>query len=398
MTKYTFFILLLTLVFSFSFCKKTEEKSKEQISTPVIPPAQRGMCYNPGINNPKAYINDDILKEIESIKLSPAALNDTTNMVWIPAGEYQMGADAPINLDPIAYGNQPRDDEYPKHNTLVDGFWMDKTEVTAGQFRKFVEATGWITIAEREVDLEDIMKQLPKGTPPPSPDLLRPSSLVFHYPENKNQSQYSVNDWWQFKKGANWRQPQGPVSPSGNNEDFPVVQVAWYDAMAYCKWAGKRLPTEAEWEYAARGAENNKLFPWGNEDIAIGAIKANFWQGEFPVENKVTDGFERLAPVASFPPNAYGLFDMSGNVWEWCSDWYHSDYYACKAENKLINNPTGPTSSFDPFQPGSTQKIMRGGSFLCNESYCSGYRVAARMKSSPDTGLEHTGFRGVREN
>ena len=390
--KYLLYLSLLGVIFS--SCKKVEQTSEDKTSASEIP-SPDVMCYNPGLNHPKAYINVAILKEIDKIEVRQNKYADTTNMVWIPSGTYQMGADAPVNLNPNAYGNQPRDDEYPKHTAKVNGFWMDKTEVTMEQFRVFVKATGWVTIAERKVELEDIMTQLPKGTPPPSPDLLEPASLVFHYPKNKNQSEYQVSDWWQFKKGANWRQPQGPEVQSAYHDQFPVVQIAWYDALAYCKWAGKRLPTEAEWEYAARGGKGNQLFPWGNEDIAIGIEKANFWQGEFPVENKVEDGFERLAPVASFLPNGYGLYDMAGNVWEWCADWYHADYYACKAENNLLNNPQGPESSFDPYQPGNAQKIMRGGSFLCNESYCSGYRVAARMKSSPDTGLEHTGFRGV---
>ena len=205
-----------------------------------------------------------------------------------------------------------------------------------------------------------------------------------------------MGDWWTFAKNANWRQPYGPDNPMKLDENAPVVQVSWYDAIAYAKWAGKRLPTEAEWEYASRGGLENKVFPWGNEMMNDTAFPANFWQGEFPVRNDKLDGFERLAPVKSFAPNGYGLYDMAGNVWEWCSDWYHYEYYQCVEEKGNNDNPKGAKISYDPSFPDTPQKVSRGGSFLCNDSYCSGYRAASRMKSSADTGLEHTGFRCVR--
>ena len=305
-------------------------------------------------------------------------------MVWIEGGTFQMGGD----------NDQARKDEFPKHKTKVEGFWMDKTEVTNAQFQAFVAATGYLTTAEQTVDIEEIMAQLPPGSPRPNPEDLAPFSLIFQKPASGSNPNYQ--NWWLMVKGANWRQPQGPGSSIQDKLDHPVVHISWYDAMAYAKWAGKRLPTEAEWEYAARGGAAGKLYPWGNEDINGDKALANFWQGNFPYENKVTDGFKKLAPVAQFPANPHGLYDMAGNVWEWVSDWYHSDYYQHKVSNGCIENPTGPNSTFDPMNPTLPQKVIRGGSFLCNDSYCSGYRVAARMKSSPDTGLEHTGFRCVR--
>ena len=272
---------------------------------------------------------------------------------------------------------------------------MDATEVTNAQFKAFVDATGYVTTAEQKVSLEEIMSQVPEGTPPPPEEALEPFSLVFKIPDYPKQ-EYTVMDWWGVTKGANWRQPQGPGSDIKGKENHPVVHISWYDAMAYAKWAGKRLPTEAEWEYAARGGRQKTIYPWGNEHVDTGVSKANYWQGEFPLTNEEKDGFLRAGPVKSYDPNPYGLYDMAGNVWEWTADWYHSDYYTYKIKSGMRENPCGPNSSFDPLNPSTPQKVVRGGSFLCNESYCSGYRVAARMKSSPDTGLEHTGFRCVR--
>lgn len=306
-------------------------------------------------------------------------------MVWINGGEFMMGSD----------DNEGRSDEYPQHKVNVTGFWMDATEVTNAQFKKFVEATGYITLAERKPDWEEIKKQLPPGTPKPADSLLMPASLVF-VPPAHNVSLDNVAQWWRWVKGASWKHPQGPNSNIIGKENYPVTQVAYEDALAYCKWAGKRLPTEAEWEYAARGGRQNR-YAWGNEDVEAGKPKANTWQGSFPVNNTGWDGYERAAPVKTFYPNGYGLYDMSGNVWEWCSDWYRPDYYN-ELKNKMVVNPQGPDNSFDPDEPTVPKRVVRGGSFLCNASYCKGYRVASRMKSSPDTGLENTGFRCVASN
>ena len=307
-------------------------------------------------------------------------------MVFIKGGTFMMGGD----------NSQASADEYPKHKVEVSGFWIDATEVTNAEFAKFVKATHYITTAEKKPDWEEMQKTLPPGTPKPPDSLLVAASLVFH----QTSGPVDLNDysqWWRWVKGADWKHPEGPGSNIIGKENYPVVQVSWYDAMAYCKWAGKRLPTEAEWEFAARGGLENQIYPWGNESINGGKPKANSWGGKFPYYNDDKDGFVKLAPIKSFMPNRYGLYDMAGNVWEWCSDWYDADYYKSFG-NTIAINPKGPEKSNDPMEPYTPKRSLRGGSFLCNDSYCSGYRVARRMKSSPDTGLEHTGFRCVRDS
>lgn len=304
-------------------------------------------------------------------------------MIFIQGGEFLMGA----------ADNEGMPDEYPQHKVKLESFWMDATEVTNAQFKKFVDATGYITTAEKIPDWEEIKKQLPPGTPKPADSLLIAASLVFT-PPSHSVPLNEVSQWWSWAKGASWKHPQGNGSSIAGKENYPVVQISWIDAMAYCKWTGKRLPTEAEWEFAARGGIKNNKYFWGNEDIERGKPKANTWQGNFPNKNTEWDKFVRAAPVKSFKPNAYGLYDMAGNVWEWCADWYDESYY--KSVNTKINiNPTGPLQSNDPMEPTVPKRVVRGGSFLCNASYCKGYRVSARMKTSPDTGLEHTGFRCV---
>ncbi|MCB0666174.1 MAG: formylglycine-generating enzyme family protein [Saprospiraceae bacterium] len=334
--------------------------------------------------NGQNFLVDEYMQAINEIQPSEAG-PDTSGMVRIEGGSFEMGDDQ----------NQARADEMPKHLVKVHSFWMDKTEVTNAQFAAFVEATGYQTIAEREIDVEEMMKQLPPGTPPPDPELLKPFSLVFQA-QKPGRPVYYPSEWWQMVPGANWKHPQGPDSDLKGRENHPVVHIAWYDAMAYCKWAGKRLPTEAEWEFAARGANNNRIqYPWGND--SINPQKANYWQGEFPIANQIEDDYLRTAPVAHFSPNPLGLYDMAGNVWEWTADWYHFQHYFQEAKDVMAVDPTGPEKSFDPDEPTVPKKVIRGGSFLCNDSYCSGYRVSSRMKSSPDTGMEHTGFRCVMD-
>lgn len=308
-----------------------------------------------------------------------------TAMVLIPGGTFDMGGD----------NEQASADEYPKHPVKVDSFYMDVTEVTNAQFQKFVTETGYVTTAERKPDWEELKKSVPPGTPKPPDSVMVAAALVFKQ-GNGPVDLNDYNQWWSWVAGASWKHPEGPNSSIIGKENFPVVQVSWYDAMAYCKWAGKRLPTEAEWEYAARAGLSKNIYPWGNEHVNTGAPKANSWEGKFPYLNEQRDGFLKYAPVKTYNCNKYGLYDMAGNVWEWCSDWYDHDYYQSVAGSTSVN-PGGPEKSFDPQDPHTEKKVLRGGSFLCNDAYCSGYRVARRMKSSPDTGLEHTGFRCVRD-
>lgn len=317
--------------------------------------------------------------------IQPAAETTTDGMILIPGGDFDMGGD----------NKQASADEYPKHRVQVAAFYMDITEVTNAQFRAFVEATGYLTTAERKPDWEAIKTSLPPGTPKPPDSVLVAASLVFQQtagPVNLND----YNQWWRWQKGADWKHPQGPNSTIEGKDHYPVVQVSWDDAQAYCQWAGKRLPTEAEWEFAARGGLTNAIYPWGDEPVNTGKPKTNSWEGKFPYFNEQKDGFVKAAPVKSFAPNGYGLYDMAGNVWEWCADWYDAGYYKTGAGKTLVN-PKGPAKSYDPEDTYTQKRSLRGGSFLCNDSYCSGYRNARRMKSSPDTGLEHTGFRCVKD-
>ncbi len=325
-------------------------------------------------------------KDQDSMAVNDAVADPgNAGMVKIPGGTFMMGAN----------NNQASPDEYPRHKVTVNGFWMDETEVTNRQFAEFVEATGYITTAEQKPDWEELKKELPPGTPKPDESLLVPASMVFR----PSEGPVNLNDygqWWEWKVGANWKHPHGPGSDIIGMDDYPVVHISWYDAMAYCKWAGKRLPTEAEWEWAARGGLTDNIYPWGNEAVDAGQPKTNSWDGTFPYDNTNRDGFFYTAPVRSFSPNGYGLYNMAGNVWEWCSDWYRADYYEMVLRPEGIVNPQGPADSFDPEEPYAKKKTIRGGSFLCNDGYCSGYRVSRRMKTTPDSGMEHLGFRCVK--
>jgi formylglycine-generating enzyme required for sulfatase activity len=300
-------------------------------------------------------------------------------MVWIPGGEFLMGSTA-------------FEDALPVHRVRVDGFWMDRTEVTNAAFAKFVAATGYKTVAERVPVPDDFPAHL---RPKLRPAMLVPGSLVFRPPPVcPPEGCKDCDQWWEYVPGADWRHPQGPDSNLDGLDEHPVVHVSWEDAQAYCRWAGKRLPTEAEWERAARGGEQHQAFYWGEELTPGGIWKANIWQGKFPCENTALDGYTGTAPVGSYAPNPYGLVDMSGNVWEWCSDWYRPGYDAHPAELRI--KPQGPPSSIDTHGNGEPKRVQRGGSFLCSDAFCSRYRAGARMQGEPHTGQNHSGFRCVK--
>ena len=323
---------------------------------------------------------------------SPSAREDVTKqemsgMVLIPAGEFIMGTD-----DEESY-----DHERPAHRVKVKTFWIDETEVTNKQFDEFVQATGYVTVAERKPSWEDLKVQLPPGTPPPPDSILVPGSLVFFQPEHP----VTLNDysqWWKWEKGANWKHPEGVGSTLEGKWNHPVVHMAYEDAAAYCDWAKKRLPTEAEWEYASQGKnQKQQRYSWGSELAPNGKLMANTFQGSFPMRNLKEDGFETTSPVKSFPPNDFGLYDMIGNVWEWTSDWYDVNYFQTLSRNALSDNPKGPDKPNDPLEPYSRKRVTKGGSFLCASNYCTNYRPTARQGTSFDSGQSHLGFRCVRD-
>lgn len=324
--------------------------------------------------------------EISVVKDKPENVIAPEGMVWISGKVYEQGA---VVEDTIAMQH-----EKPAHTVAVDGFFMDITEVTNAQFAKFVAATNYITKAERALDWEELKKQVPPGTPKPHDSILQPGSLIFKKTKERVQNFYDYSQWWVWKIGANWQHPYGPKSSIKGKENHPVVHVTYEDAMAYCKWANRQLPTEAQWELASRGSLERKSYNWGGTDTGLHE-KANTWDGRFPDSNSGVDGFEGSAPVRSYPANSYGLFDMAGNVWELTRDWYHVEYYQQLKDQGIVKNPQGPDLAFNPNNTRVQEKVLRGGSFLCHKSYCASYRNSARMANTLDSSAEHIGFRTI---
>ena len=359
------------LVAALSGCSRKPESQ----ATPAAPQANEAGSKNPSFGP-------------TTTNSIPAPTPVPEGMVWIPGGEFSMGSDAEgESLCSIAGVTR---DAVPIHRVEVDGFWMDVTEVTNAQWEKFVNATGYKTVAEIAPTKEEF------PTAPPE-NLIAGSTVFAPTPQPVKLDNYF--QWWSYLAGAQWRHPTGPESDLKGREKYPVVQVAYPDAEAYATWAGKRLPTEAEWEFAARGGKAGQLYAWGDELKPEGKFQTNIFQGKFPVEGGDTgeDGFKGIAPVAQYAPNAFGLYDVAGNVWEWCSDWYRVDTYArLKLEGGVARNPRGPESPYDPAEPAEKKRVHRGGSFLCTSVYCTRYMVGTRGKGEVTTASNHLGFRCVR--
>lgn len=297
--------------------------------------------------------------------------SDDAHMVYIKGGTFRMGVEGFADASPV-------------HEVTLDGFWMDEHEVTNAQFARFVAATGYQTVAERPLD--------PRDFPDVPLDVLQPGSAVFTPPSAGVNLDHHLQ-WWRYVAGASWRQPEGPGSGIKGRENEPVVHIAYEDAEAFAKWAGKRLPREAEWEYAARSGNVVSKYYWGDELKPGGKWLANVYQGNFPMKDSAEDGYRGVAPVKSYQPNAFGLYDMDGNVWEWCADYYRPDYY----KDSPSKNPKGPTDSYDPMEPGAVKRVQRGGSFLCNEQYCERYIAGSRGKGEVSSGSNNLGFRCVSD-
>ena len=306
---------------------------------------------------------------------TPRPSNGPPGMQWIPGGSFVMGSSSEVASP----------DEGPEHEVTIDGFWLDTYETTNAEFARFVKATKYVTTAEKPPDMAEMLRQNPDGQ---APAAVPAGSIVFEAPEQWRRGREEWRQWFRWKTGACWKRPMGPTSSIEGKDRHPVVHVSYFDVQAYAKWVGKRLPTEAEWEFAARGGLKRKVYCWGDESEPDGKMLANFWQGTWPAKNTKADGYLGSAPVGQYPPNGYGLHDMAGNVWEWTADWYRRDTYQRRAGQRVVN-PRGPASGVGP----GAERVTRGGSFLCANEYCHKYRPSARMHSTPDTSLVHTGFR-----
>ncbi|GGZ15556.1 hypothetical protein GCM10007049_04620 [Echinicola pacifica] len=324
------------------------------------------------------------ISKIEDAQAEPGQKQD--GMVWIPGGEFMMGTD--------------EEDAYPAEKPAVkrrvNGFWMDETEVTNAQYTKFTEETGYITVAERDLDWEEMKKQLPPDTPKPEESLMKAGSMVF-FPPSQPVDKGDISNWWKWVTGANWRHPEGPETDLKGRMDHPVVHIAYEDAVAYADWAGKRLPTEAEWEFAARGGIMNKRYSWGDELRPNGKIMANTFQGNFPNANKGEDGFMGTAPVKNFEPNQYGLYDIIGNVWELTDDWFDAIKFQRLAGSAPKLDAT-MNQCYNPTNPYAQERVIKGGSYLCSDNYCINYRPSARQGHAYDSGTSNVGFRCIKES
>jgi formylglycine-generating enzyme required for sulfatase activity len=314
-----------------------------------------------------------------TVSINPPSAPPAKGMTWVPGGTFAMGSE---DWYP---------EERPIHPVTVDGFWMDEHAVTVAEFRRFVKATGYVTLAERPLD--------PAMYPDADPDLLVPGALVFQRTKGPVDLR-DYRNWWAYVPAASWRNPKGPGSTVSGLDRHPVTQVAYEDAEAYADWAGKTLPTEAEWEFAARGGLEGKTYAWGDEFAPRGRMMANTWQGEFPWQNLLLDRFEGTSPVGTFPPNGYGLFDMTGNTWEWTADWFtprHPDAAAHPCCAPVNPGTTSPEGSYPAAGPGGNipRRVTKGGSHLCAPNYCHRYRPAARQAEAIDTSTGHIGFRCI---
>ncbi|WP_411766485.1 formylglycine-generating enzyme family protein [Winogradskyella sp. A3E31] len=355
--------MFLILVFG---CK-SETKSGEQINTVTT----------------KEKKNDS---DIQLLVDQPKGLKTPEGMVWVDGKTFIQGAKANDRFAMMR--------EKPAHKVAVDGFFIDITEVTNKDYKAFVDATGYVTVAERPIDWEEMKKELPPGTPKPHDSILRPGSLIFNKEVQTVVNMENYSQWWTWKIGANWRMPEGPGSSIEDKDDYPVVHIALEDALAYCKWANRRLPTEAEWESAAQGTATEQIYTWGNNYEVLNS-KANTWQGRFPTKNEGLDGFEMLSPVKSYAPNSIGIYDMLGNVWELTSDLFKVNHYKEIDTSKVLLNPQGASMAYNPNNPYQKEVIIKGGSFLCHASYCASFRISAKMGTSMDSASDHTGFRTV---
>lgn len=394
-----FELVCLSLIVVLQSCRNKEEnkiagsakmnvESVSLIKMKTFPETGAAMCRPTGFTR-----SDSLLfmqgggKEFkETVFDKPVSgMTEQAGMKYINGGEFSMGGVNSVGMD--GGGKERMNDARPVHRVQIDAFYMDATEVTNKQFAKFVKATGYVTVAEQKPTKEEF--------PDVAPENLVAGSLVFT-PPKESVPLDNYFQWWAYLKGADWRHPEGIKSNIIGKDNYPVVQVCWEDAAAYAKWAGKRLPTEAEWEFAARGGLSGNLYSWGNSLKPGDQWMANIFEGNFPNKDSAADGYAGLAPVKSFPANGYGLYDMAGNVWEWCNDWYRTDFYESSGR-QIAKNPTGPSEGFDPDEPGIKKKVQRGGSFLCTEQYCTRYMVGTRGKGDYRSASSHIGFRCVKD-